>query len=206
MSQLTVGNIAVSGVGTMGSLRTDNVQLASGANHFTRPGQIMEYLTSPCDGSVVTGISGTYTWPSVPGQQTLSASYQTLSGSSISYVPPAGASKVVYRFNFGMRWENDHAITHHRFLIDETEVLWARQNRSGRYPEDKISFEWTINIGGTANTSSGRQASWTSPKTLSVSSRWYGVSNNRNAHGTHYWDGTGSNQFVMPTLTLIAIA
>jgi hypothetical protein len=190
----------------MSTLKVNNLQLLSGASQFTRPGQIIEYLTSPCDGSTVIGQSGSYTWPTVPGQQTLSASYQTLSGSSISYVPPAGASKVVYRFNFGMRWENDHAISHHKFFIDGTEVLWARQNRSGRYPEDKISFEWTINIGGVANTSSGRQASWNSLKTLNVSSRWYGSGNSRNAHGTHYWDGTGSNEFVMPTLTLIAIA
>jgi hypothetical protein len=41
---------------------------------------------------------------------------------------------------------------------------------------------------------------------LSVQSRWYSASNNRNAHTTVYWDGAGSNQFLMPVLTLIAIA
>jgi hypothetical protein len=195
----------------MSTLRVNNIDNTGGTDLFVngyprQPGQIIEYLSSPCDGSTVTGASGGYTWPLVTGQQTLSASYQTLSGSQISYVPPAGTSRVVYSFNFAMRWEQDHAITHHKFFIDGIEVLWARQNRSGRFPEDKISFEWTINIGGTTNTDTGRQSSWTTNKTLLIQSRWYGASNARNAHSTSYWDGVGSNQFVMPTLKIIAIA
>jgi hypothetical protein len=192
-------------------IKVDNIQNSLGqdimVNGYPRqPGQIIEYLSSPCDGSTIVGQSGSYSWPNVTGQQTLSASYQTLSGSSISYTPPEGTSRVLYRFDFALRWEQEHAITHHKFFIDGTEVLWARQNRSGRYPEDKISFEWAINIGGIANTNTGRQSSWTTSKTLLIQSRWYGASNARNAHGTSYWDGVGSNQFVMPTLTIIAIA
>jgi hypothetical protein len=196
----------------MSQLRVANVANAGGTNvlvngYPTQPGQIIEYLTSPCDGSTVIGQSGSYTWPSVTGLQTLTNSYADITGSSIAYTPPAGAKKVHYKFNFGMNWVHDHAITHNRFLIDGVEVVWARQSRSGRYPEDKTSFEWVINIGGTASTNSGRQASWTSPKTLAVSSRTYGVANNsRNVHGTFYWDGATSSQFVMPVLTIIAIA
>jgi hypothetical protein len=196
----------------MSQLRVANVANAGGTNvlvngYPTQPGQIVEYLTSPCDGSSVIGQSGSYTWPSVTGLQTLTNTYATVTGSSIAYTPPASASKVHYKFNFGMNWVHDHGITHNRFLIDGVEVLWARQSRSGRYPEDKTSFEWVINIGGTASTNSGRQASWTSPKSLQISSRTYGVANNsRNIHGTNYWDGAASNQFVMPVLTIIAIA
>lgn len=191
----------------MSTLRANNIQNVAGTNHFApKPGEIIEYLSSPCDGSTVSGVEHSYTWPNVTTQQTLSASYQVLNGSQIAYVPPSNASKVIYDFNFGMRHEHDHAISHHKLFIDNVEVLRARQNRSGRYPEDKISFNWVFNIGGTTSTDTGRQSSWTSPKTIKIESRWYGTSNARNAHGTTYWDGTGSNQFVMPTLTLIAIA
>jgi hypothetical protein len=196
----------------MSQLRVANVANAGGTNvlvngYPTQPGQIIEYLTSPCDGSTVIGRSGSYTWPNVTTQQTLTNSYADITGSSIAYTPPAGATKVIYRFNFAMNWVQDHAITHNKFLIDGVEVLWARQARSGRYPEDKVSFEWVINIGGTASTNNGRQASWASPKTLAVSSRAYNqASNSRNVHGTNYWDGGASNQFVMPVLTIIAIA
>jgi hypothetical protein len=129
-----------------------------------------------------------------------------VTGSQITYTPPAGASKVVYKFEFAMNWLADHSIQHQKFFIDGNEVVSARMSRSGRYPEDKTPFEWPINIGGTANVNTGRQASWTAPKTLSIQSRWYGASNNRNAHATTYWDGTTSSQFVMPVLTIMAIA
>jgi hypothetical protein len=195
MSELRVGTVANSG-GTP--------VLVGG--YPTRPGQIIEYLTSPCDGSSVVGLSGTYTWPNVTAAQTLSTTSQVITGSQITYTPPAGASKVLYKFEFALNWVTEHAISHQRFFIDGVEVTSARFNRSGRFPEDKTSFEWPINIGGSTTAATGRQASWTSPKTLSVQSRWYSASNNRNAHTTVYWDGAGSNQFLMPVLTLIAIA
>jgi hypothetical protein len=192
-------------------IQVDEIQNSVGQtilkNGYTiRPGQIIEYLSSPCDGSNLDGLSGTYTWPNVTAQQTLSATYQDLTGSSISYTPPEGTKTVLYKFEFAMRWEQDHAITHHKFFIGGVEVLYARFNRSGRYPEDKIAFSWPIAIGGNTNTNTGRQATWTTPKTLNIQSRWYGASNARNAHGTTYWDGGNSNQFIMPVLTLIAIA
>jgi hypothetical protein len=195
----------------MSELRVDTVANSGGTpvlvgGYPTRPGQIIEYLTSPCDGSSVVGLSGTYTWPNVTATQTLSTTSQVVTGSQITYTPPAGASKVLYRFSYALNWVTEHAISHQRFFIDGVEVTSARLNRSGRYPEDKTPFEWVINIGGSTTAATGRQASWTSPKTLSVQSRWYSAANNRNAHGTNYWDGAGSNQFVMPVLTIIAIA
>lgn len=192
-------------------LKVDELQNSSGqtlsVNGYPRqPGQIIEVLASPCDGSSVTVGSGTYTVQNVTTQQTLSTTYQDLTGSTITYTPPTGATKVIYEFCFAMRWEQDHAITHHKFFIDGVEVVYARFNRSGRYPEDKITFEWPIAIGGGANTNTGRQATWTTAKTLKIQSRWYGTGNSRNAHGTTYWDGITLNVFIMPTIKITAIA
>jgi hypothetical protein len=198
----------------MSTLRVNTVANSGGTpvlvnGYPTQPGQIIECLTSPCDGSSVIGISGTYTWPNVSATQDITATSVDITGSSISYVPPVGASKVVYKFNFSQAWrDTQHSIQHYRFFIDSNEVVFARNNRSADYLEVRTAFEWTINIGGSTNNNSGRQASWTSPKTLKMQSRRYSTSSNGGViHGTYYWDGTGlSNQFSMPTLTIEAIA
>ena len=171
-----------------------------------KPGQVIEYLSSPCDGSQVTVGSGTYTFPNVTGVQTSVTSYTDVTGSNISYTPPAGTTRVVYDFHYTMYWSDDHAISHWKFFIDANEVTYARFSRSGRYPEDRYSFVWSIAIGGSANTNTGRQATWTTAKTLKMQWRSYSTGNRRNIHGTTYWDGGGSTQFSMPILTIIAIA
>jgi hypothetical protein len=105
-----------------------------------------------------------------------------------------------------MWWGNDHSINHFKFFIGNDEVLFARHNRSGRYPEYKSAFEWPIAIGGTSNTSTGRLASWTTPITLKMQWRTYSSANQGQPHVTYYWDGAGGNFLVMPVLSIIAIA
>lgn len=175
----------------------------------TQPGQIIEYLSSPCDGSILTGTSGEITWPAVTSSQDFSTTYLDVTGSTIAYTPPATASRVIYQFTFGYAWRNTaHSIQHFKFFIDANEVVHARHNRSAQYFESRYTFEWVIPIGGIANTNTGRQASWTTAKTLKMQSRRYAAASNGGiVHGTYYWDGTGiSNQFNIPSLTLIAIA
>jgi hypothetical protein len=193
------------------TLKVDNIQNSAGTNlsvngYPRQPGQIIEYLTGVCDGTNVTVGSGTYTFPNVTTQQTSTASYQTITGSNLLYTPPAGTSRVVYKFQFASYWLNAHAINDYKFFIDADEVVFARHNRSAMYQESMYSFDWTIAIGGVANPNTGRLASWTSGKTLSMQFRAYGTSNNNNLHGTYYWDGAVSTQFSMPSLTIIAIA
>jgi hypothetical protein len=179
-----------------------------------RPGRIIEYLSSICDGSQVTVGSGTYRFQSVFTQQVLTATtsttYTPIKGSVIDYVPPAGATNVTYRFHFTTYWDTDHAINHYKFFIDNNEVVYARHNRSGRYIEDRYTFTWTIKINGTNNTNNGTLATWTAPKTLYMMVRNYGTSDDSNLHGTYYWDGGGgagtSNNFSMPQLDIIATA
>jgi hypothetical protein len=171
-----------------------------------KPGQVIEYLSSPCDGSSVTVGSGTYTFPNVTAVTASVLTYTDVTGSNITYTPPAGTTRVVYDFHYAMRWDSDHAISHWKFFIDANEVTYARFCRSGRYPEDRYSFVWSIAIGGSANTNTGRQATWTTAKTLKMQWRSYSSGNARGVHGTTYWDGGGSTQFSMPILTIIAIA
>jgi hypothetical protein len=175
---------------------------------FHRPGEIIEAVSSICDGSTVNVTSGSYTVENVTTQLGMDSTYRDLTGSTIVYTPPAGATRVKYSFDFSSYWDGgSHAIAHYKFFIDGSEVVFARHNRSATYQESRYTFNWTIPIGGTANTNTGRQATWTTPKTLKMQGRAYATStNDNNLHGTTYWDGTGSNQFSMPIITIEAIA
>lgn len=193
------------------SAKIDVVKNSSGQDllingYPRRPGRIIEYLTGMCDGGQVTVASGTYQMQQVSAAQASSTAYTTIRGSLIDYVPPVGATAVTYRFHFSTYWGAAHAINHYKFFIDDAEVVYARHNRSGQYIEDRAAFEWTINIGGVANTNTGRQASWPTSKRLYMQVRQYGGSNYANLHGTYYWDGAGSNQFNMPELSIVATA
>lgn len=194
-------------------IKVDNIQNTAGetvlSNGYpTQPGQIIEYLTSQCDGSQLTGLGGTFTWQDVTAFQNTTNAYVDATGSSIAYTPPPGTSKVIYQFTFAYAWQSvQHSIQHFKFFIDSNEVLHARHNRSANYYESRYTFEWVIPIGGTGNTNTGRQATWTSNKTLKMQTRRYATNSHGGLlHSTFYWDGTNTGQFSKPSLSLIAIA
>jgi hypothetical protein len=192
----------------MSQLRVSSVTDLAGVNQLVKPGMVVETLTSVCDGTQETIQSGTYTFQNVTTQQTTTTTYTDITGSSMSYMPPASATQVKYSFHFASYFNTGtaHAICHYKFFIDNVEVVWSRHSRSSSNNEDRYSFEWVINIGGTANANTGRQATWTAPKTLKMQVRHYGAANSNNLHGTRYWDGAESIQFSMPVLTIEAIA
>jgi hypothetical protein len=172
-----------------------------------QPGRIIEVLTSPCDGSGVRVASRSYQFENVFTQQSTTTTYQRITGSFMSYVPPVGTTRVTYNFQFNTYFVSDHAINHYKFFIDDSEVLYARHNRSQRLDEDRCTFEWTISIKAVSpNINYGQLSTWTQPRNLYMMVRHYGGSNNKNIHGTVYWDGAGGNQFSIPVLTITAFA
>jgi hypothetical protein len=174
---------------------------------YTPPaGGILEYLSNPCDGSIIVGRSGSYTWPNVTVAQNIElVTYINVAGSSISYVPPAGATKVTYIFQYAHTFFNADALLHYNFFIDSNEVQYARYNtRAIDYFENRATFQWSIGIGGTPNNNTGRLASWTTPKILKLMSRAYSTSKKGKLHTTSTWNGAGTDMFSMPVLTIIA--
>jgi hypothetical protein len=194
-------------------IKVDEIQNSAGTpllvNGYPRqPGQVIETLAGICDGSSITGASGTYSTENVTAVQAFSTTYLDITGSTLAYTPPPGATCVIYRFAFAFYWQNvQHSIQHFKFFIDGVEVIYARHNRSADYVESRYTFEWPIAIGGSSNTNTGRQATWTSPKTLKMMSRRYAAaSNGGQMHGTFYWDGASSTQFSIPSISIVAIA
>lgn len=181
----------------------------------TYPGQVLEMLTGRCDGSQVTVRSGTYTMPNVTTYQDFSTSYQTITGSEFAYTPPVGTTRVKYAFYWLLEDQSYGGISHHKFHIDNVEVVDARRNLNYQYSTSShgqmmISSEWIINCNASADdTSNGSFTSWTSPKTMKWTLRDYSSSYQVRAHLNTWWDGTsatGSTQFAIPSLTITAIA
>ena len=69
----------------------------------------------------------------------------------------------------------------------------------------RTSFKWIFNIGGSADTTVGRVASWNTHKTMKWQAEDYGSSYDGQLHATNWWDGGGTDQFSMPVLTITAI-
>lgn len=171
-----------------------------------QPGRIIEYLHNICDGSEVRGESGIYTWPTVVDFQFITTTYTDVTGSMMTYVPPIGTKTVIYKFNFALGYETEHAITDFKLFIDNNEVLYARHNRSARHPNNTYPFEWIFNIGNMQNNNVGRQSVWDTPKIIKMQTRCYAVGNLARLHLSRIWDGVDTLHFRIPSLTLIAIA
>ena len=151
---------------------------------------IIESFYSICDG---TTFELTSLDVQVPGfqNQFLSTTYEDIAGTKITYQPPPECIGVYYEFNFSLGWNDDHCISHWRFYIDNVEVVYARRTLAGRYMEQVEHLDWYIPIGGTADTNTGRQATWDTPLELKWQGRDYSSGNQRyRVHSNHYWDGT----------------
>lgn len=194
----------------MSTVTADTIETTSGQptmtnGYPTRANRILEYVASPCDGSIVTTASGQYEFPNVTTQQGGTTAYQVVTGSDIYYCPPPGTREVRYQFTFSIYRVNvSHAINDYKFYIGDNEIIRARHNRSAEQPENRYRFEWTIPITGTNNYNTGTVATWNEAKRLYMTFRIYGTSNYSNHHGTTYWDGAGGNQFNIPILSIIA--
>jgi len=171
-------------------------------------GNILEQVFLNCNGDTVTVNGTNYTSTDVTAAQALTDTHADVTGSSISYTPPSGATLVVYELNYMMRGTSANNLVHVKMLIDSDEVTQARKTLGGgssAYDSEYVSHKWGIAIGGSADTASGRQASWTSAKTIKLQARRYSSSYTGELHSMVFWDGAGSTQVIRPTLMITAL-
>lgn len=167
---------------------------------------IKEQLVMLCDGNDYTVSSGTYTSTSVTVAQTPIASYGDVNGSSISYTPPSGTTMVLYEYIFTFAFKDSNAVGHFKFFIDSDEVTYVRQSlQTNTAPQWLQSLRYVIPIGGTADTTTGRQSTWTSAKTLKIQVRMFGDNNECTLHESKNWDGVASDQIHMPKLIVTSL-
>ena len=173
---------------------------------YSRPGAIIEMLTGTCDGRTIVGQSGSYTWPDAV-QQIPSTSYVDLEGSSISYTPPTGTNHVKYEFNFHVSYYATHPPLYHmRFHFDGTEVIHGRYSQYAYY-DDRKNYVMSLSLNNSSpSIADGKIGTWNTAKEMKLIVESYASNHRVDIHSTHYFNNTGSRQFVRPTLTITAIA
>ena len=173
-----------------------------------QPGQIIEQISSICNGSSVTVGSGTYTMPNVTTNQDITyVNFVDVSGSSFAYTPPSDANTVIYEFiTSGHYTSTGPIIFHLKFFLDNTEVTCKRQTYYTGY-DDLITVRIPLSLNNTTeDIANGKVGSWTSSKTMKLQCRSYSSYYQVGLHRIYHWAGAGSYQLVKPTLEITSIA
>lgn len=169
-------------------------------------GGVLEQFYYPCIGETVTTSAGDITLGNVTELLQGTSTYVDLPGSSVAYTPPSGTKTVIYKFQFAHTKSGDsHQIGHFKFFIDSDEVTKAYMSHGCEDVQGLVTYEWPIRVGGTADTTTGRVASWTSNKTLKMTYREYNSSNETRVHCTTNTDGNTSPTFVVPRIGITAL-
>ena len=195
-------------------LKTDGSGALSFATVDTTPaaGSLIETITGQCDGRVVVGASGSYTFPNVTSIQSTTDSFADLTGSSISYTPPSGTKKVVYRFSTYHSASSYSGITYFQLTVDGTEVTQAREVISYDYSSNahsvsRLIFEYTfITDASSQDVANGKFTSWSSAKALKYQTRRHGSSYTASFHTIKYWNSNVNSDVKVPMLTIQSFA
>ena len=199
-------------------LKVDNLQTGAGATHsisslgITSPGTVLQEIHGACDGRTVSGI----TFENVTAIQNLTTSHADITGSTVSYTPPAGTKTVVYGFSFHYKATENGGISHYQFNIDGTDVGIGRRTHAGAYQSNshtvgRIVYEFPILIDSSLasdDITNLKLKSWTGARTLKMRAREYSSSYEAALHKNNWWDGgsAGANDVTIPYLSIKAIA
>lgn len=106
--------------------------------------------------------------------------YQWIPNAYVDYTPASPDSRIRFTINLAYAHTSGHAIMHCVFYANGVEI--GRHNIAGQSPEWRHCYVWDVASWGGSLARIGYQA------------RRYGGSNIPRVHGTHHWEGAGSNQ------------
>lgn len=210
MSTINADNLTVQNLTVSGTLSYTDVTAQVGLPAAPSAGTQMERFYVPCRGQSVTVPSGTYTIENVTEKLTVNTNSivsQDVTGSSISYVPPAGTKTVIYEFSFLASRQGDVTpILSLGLFVDGTEVLYARTVYASYDGNDLINFKWAFEIDGTANTNYGSYDTWTTAKTIKLGCARHDTNNEVELHETYHWENSTAAHFHAPQIGITALA
>ena len=167
---------------------------------------VLEQFLCPCDGSSIVLQDGSKTIANVSSDQVLSTSWADVNGTTIAYTPPTGTTQVIYEFHCPWGYaDTDFPIIGFKFFIDSDEVVYARRSVSAQDGDNVFVFKWPINIGGSADTNTGRLASWTSSKTLKMQAEEHHSNYEGKLFQSNHHGSSSTDTFMQPLLGLTAI-
>ena len=180
-----------------------NVLWGSGAP----PGMVLEQFLLPCNGSSITVQSGTYTSQNVTTTQDSGhSSWDDATGSTITYTPPTGTQLVIYKYILQIGYKDSRIVLGLRFMLGGTEANKFRTNiDTENYYNNRNVFEFPLLIGGSADATIGRQATWTSGVELKMQVK-SDSGDDATLHQMDAYDDSGTDQFVPPIIGITAIA
>ena len=168
--------------------------------------QVLEQFFTPCDGSVIACANGNITVQDVTAEQDCSTTYTDLTGSVISYNPPTGTTQVIYEFYYQAGRKDDVGSHLCKLYLDSDEVTLGFAHNQVYASTARLSIKWGFNIGGSADTTHGRVASWSSAKTIKIQIREFDSAQEVYAHRTvHSGAGSSTDIFVTPCIGITAI-
>lgn len=109
-----------------------------------------------------------------------SDTYQWVPNAYVDYTPASPDSRIRFTINLSYAHTSGTPIMHCVFYANSVEI--GRHNISGQSPEWRHCYVWDVASWGGSLARIGYQA------------RRYGGSNIPRVHGTHHWEGAGSNQ------------
>ena len=174
------------------------------------PGEIIEELTTVCNGRPVTVLSGTYTPTNVTAAQTSTSTHTEINGSNITYNKPVGAKRIYYKF--ACQWDDNSrgAITHFKIRVYHNgawrDINPSRYTHATQYLNDgNITASWVVNEyifecdADAESQHDGRFLSSKTSYTFDVTWRQHGASDYNRLHLNEWWDGRDRYNTPAPT-------
>jgi hypothetical protein len=203
MSTINADNLTVQNLTVSGTLAYSSVTAQTSGYPA---GSIIEKLVGRCNGETVTVSSGTYTMPSVTSEYQLASVWTDITGSELSYTPPAGTKRVLYEFHFIENADDgDDGICSYKWLIDGTEVT-SQYKAGGHRRAGDMKLPLIINCAADAdNAATADFTSWTSAKTIKLQG-FERSGNPVGVHSSHWWEAGTVPVVMPPNLFITALA
>ena len=172
---------------------------------------VTEEFEVPVDGTAITTSKGSVSIGNVTTAQTLTTTFEDLTGSSISYQPPDNTKIVIYSFNFaGFHHAND-PIAYGFIYLDDVAVSACPFTERAGYNIRRTTWSHAFRIEPSlsVNAATGRVQSWNSAKTIKIKIRDHSTTYDSIVHRLVNASNTGntnvSNSIVTPTIGIKAI-
>lgn len=163
-------------------------------------GAVLEQFLLPCTNQSITVPSGTYTSTNVTAtQDSAHGSFADITGASITYTPPTGAQLVIFKYVVQIGYSDSFVKLSIRVMLDDVEAdkfraVYTTEN----YLNAKVILEYPFLIGGSADTTIGRQATWTSG--VEIKLQMQSVSGNDATLNQADFYGNSSTDIVVPPM------
>ena len=193
-----MANLVMDGV-TLASKSGSDITIQNTNVNFPA-GMVIEQFLLPCNGSSITVKSGTYTSENVTAfQDSAHGSFVDITGSSITYTPPTGAQLVIYKYVVQIGYSDGFPKLSIRVMLggveaDKFRAVYTTEN----YLNAKVVLEYPFMIGGSADATIGRQATWTSG--VEIKLQMQSVSGNDATLNQADFYGNSSDDILVPPM------